>query len=177
MYVCASRGALLTIFFRYLCCTHLVTFLFLFFLLTSSVGGQEGALSDILLFSFSCSADYKRDQPPPCKLVFLGLVTNALNMRSNIPHMDQNNGDHTLPRRRKLACCVLFLCLYLSHPKILYRHELHSKGYLQQRGWTVGYRARQPRKLLFLKFPEAVLHDEFIDPIIPAGPVTVDAAG
>ena len=36
-------------------------------------------------FSFSffpCSADHERDWPP-CKVVFFGLATNALNVRNN----------------------------------------------------------------------------------------------
>ena len=33
------------------------------------------------LFSFPCSADHERDWPP-CKVVFFGLATNALNVRN-----------------------------------------------------------------------------------------------
>ena len=33
-------------------------------------------------FFFSCSADHERDWPP-CKVVFFGLATNALNVRNN----------------------------------------------------------------------------------------------
>ena len=43
-------------------------------------------------FSFSffpCSADHERDWPP-CKVVFFGLATNALNVRNN------NNNNCTL---------------------------------------------------------------------------------
>ena len=35
-----------------------------------------------LLLFFSCSADHERDWPP-CKVVFFGLATNALNVRNN----------------------------------------------------------------------------------------------
>ena len=48
----------------------------LFFLRTSSVGGDEGggcAARLFLLFSFPCSADHERDWPP-CKVAFSGLV-------------------------------------------------------------------------------------------------------
>ena len=44
-------------------------------------GGGGGALPDFFFF-FSCSADHERDWPP-CKVVFSGLVTNALNVRNN----------------------------------------------------------------------------------------------
>ena len=42
-----------------------------------------GALPDFFFFLFfSCPADHKRDWPP-CKVVFFGLATNALNVRDN----------------------------------------------------------------------------------------------
>ena len=44
-------------------------------------------------FSFSffpCSADHERDWPP-CKVVFFGLATNALNVRNN-----NNNNNNPL---------------------------------------------------------------------------------
>ena len=41
------------------------------------------ALPDLFFFSFfPCSADHERDWPP-CKVVFFGLATNALNVRNN----------------------------------------------------------------------------------------------
>ena len=66
-------------------------------------GGGGGALPDFFFFFFSlfsrpragvrcqtfsfsffpCSADHERDWPPPCKVVFFGLATNALNVRNN----------------------------------------------------------------------------------------------
>ena len=56
---------------------------FFFFLRTSSAraraGGGGGAAR---LFFFPCSADHERDWPP-CKVVFFGLATNALNVRNN----------------------------------------------------------------------------------------------
>ena len=46
-------------------------------------GGRGGALPDFFfLLFFPCSADHERDWPP-CKLVFFGLATNALNVRNN----------------------------------------------------------------------------------------------
>ena len=36
----------------------------------------------LFFFFFPCSADHERDWPP-CKVVFFGLATNALNVRNN----------------------------------------------------------------------------------------------
>ena len=62
---------------------------FLFFLFSPNEqraggGGGRGALPDFLFyFIFSpCSADHERDWPP-CKVVFFGLATTALNVRNN----------------------------------------------------------------------------------------------
>ena len=58
-----------------------------FFLRTSSArggggGGGWGALPAFSFPFFPCSADHERDWPP-CKVVFFGLATNALNVRNN----------------------------------------------------------------------------------------------
>ena len=45
-------------------------------------GGGGGALPDFFFLFFPCSADHERDWPP-CKVVFFGLATNALNVRNN----------------------------------------------------------------------------------------------
>ena len=45
-------------------------------------GGGGGGLPDIFFFFFPCSADRERDWPP-CKVVFFGLATNALNVRNS----------------------------------------------------------------------------------------------
>ena len=55
---------------------------FIYFLKTSSVWGKGGAARLSILFSFPCSVDHERDSPP-CKIVFFGLATNTLNVRSN----------------------------------------------------------------------------------------------
>ena len=67
-----------------------VIFYFLFFILyflrTSSSragGGAGGGAARLFFFFFPCSADHERDWPP-CKVVFFGLATNALNVRSKI---------------------------------------------------------------------------------------------
>ena len=57
---------------------------FLFYLIFSPneqrAGGGERCQT--FFFFFSCSADHERDWPP-CKVVFFGLATNALNVRNN----------------------------------------------------------------------------------------------
>ena len=45
-------------------------------------GGGEGCAARLFFFFFPCSADHERDWPP-CKVVFFGLATNALNVRNN----------------------------------------------------------------------------------------------
>ena len=46
-------------------------------------GGGRGVRCQTFSFSFfPCSADHERDWPP-CKVVFFGLATNALNVRNN----------------------------------------------------------------------------------------------
>ena len=45
--------------------------------------GGVGFLPDIILSFFPCSADHERDWPP-CKVVFFGLATNALNVRNSM---------------------------------------------------------------------------------------------
>ena len=56
---------------------------FYFFLRTSSARGGGGVRCETFSFSFfPCSADHERDWPP-CKVVFFGLATNALNVRNN----------------------------------------------------------------------------------------------
>ena len=61
-------------------------FYFLFFIFSPNeqrAGGGRGGRCQIFSFSFfPCSADHERDWPP-CKVVFFGLATNALNVRNN----------------------------------------------------------------------------------------------
>ena len=54
-------------------------------------GGGGGALPDFFFFFFPCSADRERDWPP-CKVVFFGLATNALNVRNNNNNNIQEKG-------------------------------------------------------------------------------------
>ena len=51
-------------------------------------GGGGGAARLFLFFPPPCSADHERDWPP-CKLVFFGLATNALNVRNNNKQQQQ----------------------------------------------------------------------------------------
>ena len=64
-------------------------FLFFYFFFSERAarwGGGGGALPDFFFFFFPCSADHERDWPP-CKVVFFGLATNALNVRNNNNNM------------------------------------------------------------------------------------------
>ena len=64
-------------------------FILFFFLRTSSARGG-GRCQTFLFYFFPCSADHERDWPP-CKVVFFGLATNALNVRNN------NNNNNLYP--------------------------------------------------------------------------------
>ena len=57
-------------------------FFYIFLRTSSARGGGGGALPDFFFFFFPCSADQEWDWPP-CKVVFFGLATNALNVRNN----------------------------------------------------------------------------------------------
>ena len=47
-------------------------------------------MPDFFFPIFPCSADHERDWPP-CKVVFFGLATNALNVRNNNNSLNNNN--------------------------------------------------------------------------------------
>ena len=57
---------------------------YLFFFSERAARGGVGGLrcQTFFFFFFPCSADHERDWPP-CKVVFFGLATNALNVRNN----------------------------------------------------------------------------------------------
>ena len=57
-------------------------FSFSFSLNQQHAGGRGGGGAAKLFFFFPCSADHERDWPP-CKVVFFGLATHALNVRNN----------------------------------------------------------------------------------------------
>ena len=68
-------------------------FFFFFFFFSERAargGGRGGELPDFSFSLFPCSADHERDWPP-CKVVFFGLATNALNVRNN----NNNNSHHS----------------------------------------------------------------------------------
>ena len=91
-------------------------FLFFYFFIFSPneqrEGGRGGALPDF--FFFPCSADHERDWPP-CKVVFFGLATNALNVRNYNNNSSVGGGGG--------VCCqtffVLFFCSFFlfSRPR------------------------------------------------------------
>ena len=67
-------------------------FFFFFFFSERAARAEGGGMGRCETFSFSffpCSADHERDWPP-CKVVFFGLATNALNVRNN----NNNNNFH-----------------------------------------------------------------------------------
>ena len=65
--------------------------IYYFFSERAARGGGGGVRCQTFSFSFfPCSADHERDWPP-CKVVFFGLATNALNVRNN-----NNNNNNML---------------------------------------------------------------------------------
>ena len=68
-----------------------VIFIFIFYERAAWGGGEGGAAR---LFFSPCPADHERDWPP-CKVVFFGLATNALNVRNN-------NNDNQLPNLHRM---------------------------------------------------------------------------
>ena len=65
------------------------SFFFFFFSERAARAGGGGVRCQTFSFSFfPCSADHERDWPP-CKVVFFGLATNALNVTNN-----NNNNNH-----------------------------------------------------------------------------------
>ena len=62
-------------------CRVIFYFYFIFFSERAARWGGGGE-PDFSFSSFPCSADHERDWPP-CKVVFFGLATNALNVRNN----------------------------------------------------------------------------------------------
>ena len=68
-------------------------------------GGRGNALPDVFFFSFfPFSADHERDWVP-CKVVFFGLATNALNVRNN----NNNNNMHACMYVYVLVCMYVYL--------------------------------------------------------------------
>ena len=84
-------------------------FLFFLILRTSSVQG-EGAARLFFSFFFPCSTDHERDWPP-CKVVFFGLATNALNARNN-------NNNNNSPNKEEIMAVETTVYLYTTrlHP-------------------------------------------------------------
>ena len=73
-------------------------FLFFYFLSERAArarGGGGGAARLFFSSFFPCSADHERDWPP-CKVVFFGLATNALNVRNNNNNNNNNTGTGVL---------------------------------------------------------------------------------
>ena len=60
-----------------------------FFTERAARGRGGGRCADFFFFS-PCSADHERDWPP-CKVVFFGLATKALNVRNNFFYLNNNS--------------------------------------------------------------------------------------
>ena len=85
-------------------------FFILFSILRTSSARGEGALPGFFFFFFPCSADHKRDWPP-CKVVFFGLATNALNARNN------NNNNNSPNKEEMIAFeTTVYLLTTRLHP-------------------------------------------------------------
>ena len=74
-------------------------------------------------YFFPCSADHERDWPP-CKVVFFGLPTNALNVRNN------NNNNNDMPIScvcKRVAGTILNSCNDLAYIRPLIRNYASLK--------------------------------------------------
>ena len=80
---------------------------------------------------FPCSADHERDWPP-CKVVFFGLATNALNVRNN------NNNSSTLKRRPQTSVTAADLVWVCAPPRTI-RKWLRRLAF-----WILRTRAQDP---------------------------------
>ena len=87
---------------------------------TSSARGGGGRCQTFSYFFFPCSADHERDWPP-CKVVFFGLATNALNVRNN-----NNNNIVVTKRYQGQRVCDTGGSLFL--PKCMYVQGLRTRG-------------------------------------------------
>ena len=83
--------------------------LFIFFSERAARGGGGGGwrCQTFLFYFFPCSADHERDWPP-CKVVFFGLATNALNVRNN------NNNEALEERSCMFSLLLYFITMTLS---------------------------------------------------------------
>ena len=86
-----------------------VIFLFYFNSPNEQRAGGGGA-ARLFFFFFPCSADHERDWPP-CKVVFFGLATNALNARNN------NNNNNSPNKEEMIAFeTTVYLLTTRLHP-------------------------------------------------------------
>ena len=61
---------------------RVISYFYFYFSERAARAGGGGGCQTFFFFFFPCSADHELDWPP-CKVVFLGLATNALNVRNN----------------------------------------------------------------------------------------------
>ena len=101
-----------------------VIFFFFLILRTSSAQG-EGALPDFFFFFFfSCSADHERDWPP-CKVVFFGLATNALNATNN-------NNNNNSPIKEEMIAFETTVYLLTTRLHAVLRHQVSVRNPILQ---------------------------------------------
>ena len=98
-------------------------FVFVFFAERAARGGGVGGgggAARLFLFFFPCSSDHERDWPP-CKVVFFGLATNALNVRNNSNNFQVNNGVlYNLDNIEDIYIRALSVLVSTLDPKIVF---------------------------------------------------------
>ena len=73
-------------------------------LVINTLGGGGVRCQTFSFSFFPCSADHERDWPP-CKVVFFGLATNALNVRNN----NNNNSEYNIKPGSQIRVSILFV--------------------------------------------------------------------
>ena len=78
---------------------RVIVFIFIIFIFSERAaragGGGGGRCQTFYFYFFPCSADHERDWPP-CKVVFFGLATNALNVRNNNNNSQDEYGTYSI---------------------------------------------------------------------------------
>ena len=122
-----------------------VILFFIFFSGRAARGGGGGRCQTFYFYFFPCSADHERNWPP-CKVVFFGLATNALNLRNNKSTLNFpfNVSNSTRSRRPEMVSSTFYFKLGLffrhalgfSSQRTTENHELPTKGSQSSRKFT-----------------------------------------
>ena len=96
--------------------------------------GRGGALPDFFFSFFSpCSADHERDWPP-CKVVFFGLATSALNVKNNNNNNNNNNNCtlyvHATDASTRTLFYVYSICFVPVYLKYTVLYNMHTNRYI-----------------------------------------------